>query len=54
MGANDRVEDQPAAPRSGPPALLALLARDPRALEPGQGTAALAFLGQAVAAALGR
>ncbi len=41
-------------PRSGPPALLALLARDPRALEPGQGTAALAFLGQAVAAALGR
>lgn len=38
----------------GPPALLALLARDPRALVPGQGISALAFLGQAVAAALGR
>lgn len=54
VGASDREEGQPAIPRSGPPALLALLARDPRALEPGQGTAALAFLGQAVAAALGR
>ena len=54
VGASDREEGQPVIPRSGPPALLALLARDPRALEPGQGTAALAFLGQAVAAALGR
>jgi uncharacterized protein YigA (DUF484 family) len=40
--------------RSGPPALLALLARDPRALEPGQGASPLAFLGQAVAASFGR
>jgi hypothetical protein len=37
-----------------PPALLALLARDPWALDPGQGAGALAFLGRAVAAALGR
>ena len=41
-------------PGSGPPALLALLARDPRALDPSQGTGALAFLGRAVAASLGR
>lgn len=41
-------------PGDGPPALLALLARDPRALDPLQGTGALAFLGQAVAAAMGR
>jgi uncharacterized protein YigA (DUF484 family) len=41
-------------PGAGPPALLALLARDSRALDPLQGTGALAFLGQAVAAALGR
>jgi uncharacterized protein len=41
-------------PGEGPPALLALLARDPWALDPGQGTGALAFLGRAVAAALGR
>jgi uncharacterized protein len=41
-------------PGQGPPALLALLARDPWALDPGQGTGALAFLGRAVAAALGR
>ncbi len=54
VGDDDGDEGQPSLPRSGPPALLALLARDPRALEPGQGTAALAFLGQAVAAALGR
>ncbi len=53
-GADNGEEGQLLTPRSGPPALLALLARDPRALEPGQGTAALAFLGQAVAAALGR
>ncbi len=41
-------------PGEGPPALLALLARDPWALDPGQGAGALAFLGRAVAAALGR
>lgn len=41
-------------PGEGPPALLALLARDPRALDPAQGAGALAFLGRAVAAALGR
>jgi uncharacterized protein YigA (DUF484 family) len=41
-------------PGEGPPALLALLAREPRALEPNQGTGALAFLGRAVGAALGR
>jgi hypothetical protein len=38
----------------GPAALLALLARDPWALDPGQGAGALAFLGRAVAASLGR
>jgi uncharacterized protein YigA (DUF484 family) len=54
VGASDGDEGPLLTPRSGPPALLALLARDPRALEPGQGTAALGFLGQAVAAALGR
>jgi uncharacterized protein YigA (DUF484 family) len=36
------------------PTLLALAARDPRALDPQQGSAALAFLGRAVAAALAR
>jgi uncharacterized protein len=41
-------------PGQGPPALLALLARDPWALDPGQGAGALAFLGRAVAASLGR
>ncbi|HTB46790.1 MAG TPA: hypothetical protein VK741_24445 [Acetobacteraceae bacterium] len=41
-------------PGEGSPALLALLARDPWALDPGQGAGALAFLGRAVAAALGR
>ncbi|MBV9735725.1 MAG: DUF484 family protein [Acidisphaera sp.] len=41
-------------PLAGEPALLALVARDRRVLEPGQGTAALAFLGRAVAAALER
>lgn len=41
-------------PGLGPPALLALLARDPRALDPAQGAGALAFLGRAIAAALGR
>lgn len=41
-------------PGEGPPALLAILARDRLALDPVQGTGALAFLGQAVAAALGR
>jgi hypothetical protein len=41
-------------PGEGPPALLALLARDPWALDPGQGAGALAFLGRAVAASLGR
>ncbi len=37
-----------------PPALLALAARDPGALDPAQGTGALAFLGRAVGVALGR
>ena len=41
-------------PGEGPPALLALLARDPWALDAGQGAGALAFLGRAVAASLGR
>lgn len=41
-------------PGETPPALLALLARDSWALDPGQGAGALAFLGRAVAAALGR
>lgn len=41
-------------PGEGPPALLALVARDGQALDPGQGAGALAFLGRAVAAALGR
>jgi uncharacterized protein YigA (DUF484 family) len=41
-------------PGQGPPALLALLARDRHALDPMQGTGALGFLGRAVAAALGR
>jgi len=41
-------------PGEGPPALLALSARDPGTLEPAQGAGALAFLGRAVAAALGR
>ena len=41
-------------PGQGPAALLALLARDPGALDPSQGAGALAFLGRAIAAALGR
>jgi uncharacterized protein YigA (DUF484 family) len=41
-------------PGEGPPALLALVARDGHALGPAQGTGALAFLGRAVAAALER
>lgn len=41
-------------PGDHPPALLALMARAPWALDPGQGAGALAFLGRAVAAALGR
>jgi hypothetical protein len=41
-------------PGEGPPALLALLARDARTLDPIQGAGALTFLGRAVAAALGR
>lgn len=41
-------------PGVGPPTLLALLARDATALEPAQGTGPLAFLGKALAAALGR
>ena len=41
-------------PGEGPPALLALVARDRRALDPGQGAGALTFLGRAVAVALGR
>jgi hypothetical protein len=41
-------------PGHGPPALLALASREPRALDPAQGTGALTFLGRAVSAALGR
>ena len=41
-------------PGEGPAAVLALLARDRHMLDPAQGTGPLAFLGRAVAAALGR
>ena len=41
-------------PGEGPAALIALLARDRHALNPVQGAGPLAFLGRAVAAALGR
>lgn len=41
-------------PGNGPAAMLALVARDANVLDASQGTAALAFLGRAVAAALGR
>jgi uncharacterized protein YigA (DUF484 family) len=41
-------------PGEGPPALIALLARTPNTLDRAQGTGPLAFLGRAVAAALGR
>ncbi len=41
-------------PGEGPPALLALAARDQRMLDSIQGAGALVFLGRAVAAALGR
>ena len=43
-----------AIPGDGPPALLALVARDGQMLDPSRGTGALTFLGRAVAAALGR
>jgi uncharacterized protein YigA (DUF484 family) len=41
-------------PGHGPPALLALASREPCALDPAQGRGPLAFLGRAVAVALGR
>jgi uncharacterized protein YigA (DUF484 family) len=41
-------------PGAGPPMLLALASRDARSLDPAQGSHALAFLGRALAAALGR
>jgi uncharacterized protein YigA (DUF484 family) len=41
-------------PGEGPPALLALVSRDAAVLDPVQGAGALAFLGRALAAALGR
>jgi uncharacterized protein YigA (DUF484 family) len=41
-------------PGDGPQAMLALVARDANVLDASQGTAVLAFLGRAVAAALGR
>ncbi len=41
-------------PGEGPASLVALLARDRHALDPAQGVGPLAFLGRAVAAALGR
>ena len=41
-------------PMAGPPALLALASRDKAVLDPAQGSAALAFLGRAVATVLTR
>ncbi len=41
-------------PWNGPPSLLALASRDAGALDPRQGTGALAFLGRAIGAALDR
>jgi uncharacterized protein YigA (DUF484 family) len=41
-------------PGEGPPAMLALIARERTALDPAQGAGPLAFLGRAVAVALGR
>lgn len=41
-------------PGDGPPALLALASREAQAMDPVQGTGALAFLGRAIAASLGR
>lgn len=41
-------------PGEGPPALVALVARDPATLDPAQGAGPLAFLARAVAAALDR
>ena len=41
-------------PGEGPPALVALCVRNESGLDPAQGAGALAFLGRAVAAALGR
>lgn len=41
-------------PAHGPPALLALLARDRKVLDPVRGAGALAFLGRAIAASMGR
>ena len=41
-------------PWGGPPALLALVSRDQAPLDPAQGAGALAFLGRAAGAALGR
>ena len=41
-------------PGEGPPALIALVARDGATLDPTQGAGPLAFLARAVAAALGR
>jgi uncharacterized protein YigA (DUF484 family) len=41
-------------PGEGPPALLALVARDRAVLDPSQGAGALTFLGRAIAAALRR
>ena len=41
-------------PGNGPVAMLALVTRDSQTLDPAQGAGALAFLGRAVAASLGR
>lgn len=49
-----RFEALVRVPGQGPEALLALVARDELPLDPSQGAGALAFLGRAVAAALGR
>jgi uncharacterized protein len=49
-----RYEALVRVPGAGSPAMLALVARDRQALDPSQGTGALAFLGRAVAARLGR
>ena len=49
-----RVDALVRVPWNGPPSLLALASRDAGALDPRQGTGALAFLGRAIGAALDR
>ena len=49
-----RVDALVRVPWNGPPSLLALASRDAGALDPRQGSGALAFLGRAIGAALDR